>query len=146
MKTLTIPTSTASGSAPVTTGYSLMERMVLRRAHPISIMLGAAGAVLAVTFLWQQNWLYALISIIAARLAAYLVLRNANLPALAETPLGKIGLLHLHPVNLTIQSIGAVVAIYGLWTHSTEAISGGLAIIFAGHLFGWSKVDPRFGL
>jgi hypothetical protein len=67
-----------------TTRFSVLERMVLRRAHPISMMIGAAGAIWAVAFLWQNNWQWALVAIIGSRLAAYVVLRNANLPAIAE--------------------------------------------------------------
>jgi len=129
-----------------TTRFSVLERMVLRRAHPISMMIGAAGAIWAVAFLWQNNWQWALVAIIGSRLAAYVVLRNANLPAIAETPIGKIALLHLHPINLAVQSVGAVIAVYGLWTHSAEAIMAGLSVVFLGHLFGWSKVDSRFSV
>jgi hypothetical protein len=146
MKTLTIQPVNVSEGAHQGSEFSFMERLVLRRAHPISIMIGMAGAIWAIAFLWQNNWQWALVAIIGSRLAAYLILRNANLPAIAETYIGKIGLLHLHPINLTAQSLGAAVAVYGLWTHSAEAIMAGSSVIFLGHLFGWSKVDQRFGI
>lgn len=40
---------------------------------------------------------------------------KTNERTLAQTLLGKIMLLHLHPVNLTVQLAGFVVLFYGIW-------------------------------
>jgi hypothetical protein len=63
---------------------------------------------------------------------------------LSETSMGKIGLLHLHPMNLAIRLVGAVILLYGIWQRSLDLTLGGVSVIFLGHTFGWAKVDPRF--
>lgn len=69
---------------------------------------------------------------------------NADPEKMAETTLGKIALLHLHPFNLITQSIGLVPLVYGIWIHSVETILAGLSLVLLGHIVGWSKVDSKF--
>jgi len=59
----------------------------------------------------------------------------------AGTTLGKIMLLHLHPMNLVVQIAGFGVLLYSIWTRSAILIMAGVSIILFGHLWGWHKVN-----
>jgi len=69
-----------------------------------------------------------------------------NYAAVATSWLGRVALLHLHPINVTLQSIGAVALIYGLWSHEAQTILAGGSLIFLGHCWGWRDVDERLEL
>ena len=120
------------------------ERLVIRRAHPRSLFINAAGALWLFYYLAQHDWMMALLMLVAFRVAAYASVWNVDPNALAQTTLGKIALLHLHPLNLVVQTAGLIPMLYGVWQHSVELILVGLTFVFLGHFFGWSRVDRRF--
>jgi hypothetical protein len=64
---------------------------------------------------------------------------------LAQTVLGRLGLLHLEGSNLILQVAGLVVLLYGLWSHEVRMLLAGISVILLGHTQGWSRVDPRLG-
>ena len=121
----------------------MLDRYFLMRVHPQKIVFDIVGVIWSVFFLWNHNWAAALIStLLAGGLGLYFT-RNLIPEVMAQTTLGKIGLLHTHPFNLALNLIGIVPSIYGLWTHSVEMILIGLSIIVLGHFFGWSKVNAK---
>lgn len=126
--------------------FSFLERLILRRFHPISILFDTTGVIWVTYFLWQNNWQYALAVIVVERLLAVSIVRRTDLKAMAATPLGKLALLHLHPLNLVVQIVGAAATVWALWTHSTLFILAGLSVLILGHSFGWSQVNPSFSL
>lgn len=126
--------------------FTFFERMILRRFHPISLFFDMTGLIWVTYFLWQNQWQNALIVIVAERLLATSIVWRIDLKAMAETSLGKLGLLHLHPINLMVQIVGAAGTVWALWTHSTLYILAGLSVIILGHTFGWSEVNPSFSL
>lgn len=126
--------------------FSFLERVILRRSHPVSIIFDVIGLIWMTYFLWQNNWRYALAAIVAERIVAVSTVWRIDFDALAATTLGKLGLLHLHPFNLIIQIIGTAGTIWALWNHSTLYILAGLSLIILGHSFGWSQVNPIFSL
>lgn len=121
--------------------YSWLQRTILRRFHPRSIFIDSVGFIWFTYFLWNHEWQAAIGVVVIAKIAAYLSAVNIDISLFSKTLLGKIALLHLHPLNLIIQLMGAIVFIYGLWDHLTEAILGGVSLILLGHLFGWSRID-----
>jgi len=118
---------------------SWLQRMVLRAAHPVSIVFSIIGWTWGVFYLWRHDWVMALIAVVLAR-------ASVHLQEVADTILGRLALLHLQPFNLTIQVIGTVVLITGVWMHGTELILGGISLITVGHAFGWSHVHPGLAL
>jgi hypothetical protein len=126
--------------------YSMFERYILARTHPASLFLGSAGLIWEVYFLWSGNWMAALAILISERIVSTLIGWRSNPQAVAETTLGKIAILHLHPVNLVVQLCGLVVSVAGVWLHETQLILGGVSLILVGHVFGWGRVDYRFSL
>lgn len=124
--------------------FSLMERYALRRAHPVNLFIDGAGWTWFTYFFWHHDWPVAVAAIIISRIFGLAMTANTNLQSMSETGLGKIALLHLHPVNMATQAVGLLVTLYGLWQHSTEFILVGMSVVLLGHLFGWSKVDRRF--
>ena len=97
-------------------------------------------------YLWNHQWLLALLVVLVGRTMGYLSVRHAHIEAMANTTLGKIAKLHANPFNLTTQLLGGVVCLVGVWMHATEMILSGVSLIGLGHLVGWSKVDASFDL
>jgi len=126
--------------------YSWLQRTVLRASHPVSIVFYIIGWTWGIFYLWHQNWILALIAVVMARAFGMIAARHAHLQEMANTTLGRLALLHLQPLNLAIQGIGAVVLITAVWMHSTELVLVGVSLIAAGHAFGWSNVHPSLAL
>ncbi len=137
-------TAVISGSTFSRTGLSAFERYVVRRAHPSGIFIETAGLMWAVYFLFSHLWVEALMTAILTRLIATAATYRANPDALAETALGKIALLHLHPVNAVVQLAGIAGLAYGVWAHETRVVLAGVTVLLLGHLAGWGQVDKRF--
>ncbi len=115
---------------------------MLWRAHPTRIFVDSAAILWVVYFIWQQLWLPAVAITLLASATSYFLIRKTSLEALASTTLGRLALLHLHPVNLTLQTLSVPPLLYGLWNHSTGFILAGLSLLLLGHASGWSKVHP----
>jgi hypothetical protein len=69
--------------------------------------------------------------------------RNIDPELMSQTTIGKIGLIHKHPINLTLNLIGTIALINGLWRHGGITILIGLSIILLGHFFGWANVNQK---
>ena len=122
-----------------------IQRLMVRRFHPTALFIDLAGAIWVFYFFWRHEWVAALLTLALTRAVATASVWKKNPEALSQTTLGKIGLLHLHPVNLLLQLIGVIPLLYGLWHHSGEFILAGVSLIFLGHVFGWEKIDRKFG-
>jgi hypothetical protein len=118
-----------------------MERMVIRRGHPKHIIVGIVGFLWFVYFLWQHDWTWALAVAVLSVVMGRLLTSGTKDESLAPTLLGKIMLLHLHPMNLSVQMAGFAVLFYGIWFHSTIYIMVATSIVLLGHMWGWHKVN-----
>lgn len=116
------------------------QRYILRRFHPRAVILDVTATMWAVYFFWNHQWLAALVAVAAGRLGGMALAWKMNYRYFAQTLWGRLAILHLHPANLSLQTLGVVVLFYGLWMHATVAILTGLSVVFLGHSFGWSKV------
>jgi hypothetical protein len=123
-----------------------MQSLILRRSHPAALTIDLVGITWFVYFLWHHQWEYAIGAALAARLTGLIISWNADLTALADTVLGKLALMHLHPINLLVQVAAAAVLIWGIWSHSTPVILSGVSLFILGHAFGWQQVHPAFAL
>ena len=121
---------------------TIIQKYVLLRAHPRRLFLDAAALIWEVYFLWNQNWKAALGVFLAMNTVGLLAVRKINYQEFAKTTLGKMALLHLHPMNLTIQLVGATLSIYGIWWHDTLTVLTGITLLYVGHFYGWSRVHP----
>ena len=128
----------------VTQGYSAFERYALKRSHPRSLFIDTVGLTWFTYFMWQHNWPLGVVALLLCRILSYLAVVDVNHEKMAQTMLGKIALLHLHPVNALTQTVGIVVVYYGVWQHFGEYILTGLSLVFLGHVFGWSQVSQNF--
>jgi hypothetical protein len=118
-----------------------VERMIVRRGHPKHIIIGIVAFLWAVYFLWQHNWIWAAAIVVLSAVLGRLSTSGTKEETLAQTLLGKIMLLHLHPVNLTLQMAGFALLLYGIWMHSTPYIMAATSMVFLGHMWGWHKVN-----
>ncbi|MEA9357854.1 hypothetical protein SHI21_16605 [Bacteriovorax sp. PP10] len=123
--------------------YNLIETYILKKSHPISIIFEIIGIVWITYYLWYHLWPYALIVLLLTKTLSFVSVYNVNTDNIAHTLIGKIALLHLHPVNLLIQLFGFGIYLIGVWNHSVEALLFSVSIIFLGHLCGWKKVNPN---
>lgn len=118
-----------------------LKRMIIRRGHPKYMIMDIVGFLWFVYFLWQHNWMWALAVVVWSGILGGLSTAKTNERTLAQTLLGKIMLLHLHPVNLTVQLAGFVVLFYGIWIHSIVYLMIAVSLVFLGHMWGWHKVN-----
>ena len=118
-----------------------MEKMVIRRGHPKHIIVGIVGFLWFVYFIWQHDWTWALAVAVLSVVMGRLLTSGTKDESLAPTLLGKIMLLHLHPMNLSVQIAGFAVLLYGIWFHSTIYIMLATSIVLLGHMWGWHKVN-----
>lgn len=140
---------TISREGPKTLGFAAaefsgLERYFLMHAHPRMLIIDGIAWTWAIYLLWHFRWGEALVSVVLGGIIGWFTVRKVDPNALAETMLGKIALLHLHPVNLTLQTIGLIPLLYGIWIHSTATVLVGVSALAVGHLFGWDSVDRRF--
>jgi hypothetical protein len=120
---------------------TILERTFIRRGHPRWLILGMVGAIWAFYFLWLHNWASALVAIFVSGILGTLLTGRMNEERLAQTTLGKIMLLHLHPVNLAVQIAGFALLVYSVWIHSAMYMMVAISAILIGHMWGWSKVS-----
>jgi hypothetical protein len=118
-----------------------VERMIVRRGHPKHIIVGIVAFLWVAYFLWQHNWIWAAAVVVLSAVLGRLSTSGTKEETLAQTLLGKIMLLHLHPVNLTLQTAGFALFLYGVWMHSTLYIMAATSMVFLGHMWGWHKVS-----
>jgi fatty acid desaturase len=144
MTTIIFPSETAHSAAH--SEYSGWERYVLMRAYPTSIVLDLAAMVWSVYFLLEHNWQAAIGIVLVERLLSFSLLYRVNVKAMGETTLGRLALLHLHPINLLLQTVGLGIGVWGLWVQSAVYILVGVTLVIVGHAFGWSRVHPKLTL
>jgi hypothetical protein len=120
---------------------TILERTFIRRGHPRWLILGMVGAIWAFYFLWLHDWASALVAILVSGILGTLLTGRMSEGRLAQTTLGKILLLHLHPVNLSLQVAGFALLVYSVWIHSSMYIMVAISAILIGHMWGWSKVS-----
>jgi hypothetical protein len=119
---------------------TFLERTVVRRGHPRHLIVGLVGFVWAMYFLWFHNWLWAVVTILASAVLGRILTSGTREESLAQTVLGKIMLLHLHPANLLIQLVGFGLLLYSVWIHSGMYMMVALSLVMIGHMWGWHKV------
>ncbi|HLW53073.1 MAG TPA: hypothetical protein VKW06_09525 [Candidatus Angelobacter sp.] len=124
--------------------FNLIERVMLHHGDPRSIIFSIIGAAWAFYFLWTHQWFFALTAVVLATVLGRLFSVNLDEVRFSRTILGKMMLLHLHPANLTIQTVAGVYLIYAVWAHSGLGIMMAGSAIFAGHLWGWDEVHNAF--
>lgn len=124
--------------------YNVAKRYMLRRFHPKAILIDSVGALWLGYLFWVHDWKSALTTFLIFRIISFVSTIEVNPEAIATSRLGKIALLHLHPLNMATQAFGIIVLLYGLWDHSDTQILAGISFLLLGHLAGWGKVDSRF--
>ncbi len=123
---------------------TLIDRYFLISFHPRKIILSSIAATWATYFLWNRNWLAALLSVLILETLGLFFTRHIDPDLMAGTTLGRIGLLHKHPINFALNFIGSIILIYALWDHAEIAtILFGLSIVILGHFFGWGEVSSK---
>lgn len=123
--------------------YNWIENYALKRFHPTGIIFELIGLIWVIYYLWNQIWQWALAILILSKVISILAVIDVDPQKMSETMLGKLALLHLHPTNVFLQVVGAIVLFFGLYNHFVELILLGFTFILLGHLLGWPKVDSR---
>lgn len=119
---------------------NLLERIMVQHAHPVKLVLEVIGIMWAIYFLWQGNWQWAIVSGIGLPLLGTILVWGRDERRLTGTWLGKVMLMHAHPLNFVLHLVGFVPMVYGLWLHDTVYILAGLTAVILGHLWGWEKM------
>ncbi len=144
-------TTIVHGGATVSRDVSAVKRLgrvesyVVRNSHPIAIYFQVIGSIWFAFYFWNHLWAEAILSYLASRAIGALAVSRLDVRVLAQTLLGRLGLLHLEGSNLVLQIAGLIVLLYGLWSHEVRMLLTGVSVILLGHTQGWSRVDPRLG-
>ncbi len=125
---------------------SLLERLALRRAHPVSIIFNLIGTMWAFYFLWTQDGMMTVLVLVLSRILSTLSTLHANTEAISHTLWGKLTLLHLEPSNFILQLLGVFLGAFGLWFHDPLALLSAASVIVFGHAVGWGRVHASFSL
>jgi hypothetical protein len=120
---------------------TLLERAMLRHGHPRRIIVGVISLIWVLYSLWFHNWMWAVVALVAGLALGRIATLGMHEEQLAQTTLGKILLLHLHPLNVVIQLSGFAVLLYSFWIHSSVHILLAVSMILLGHMWGWHKVN-----
>lgn len=120
---------------------TFIERAAVRHGHPRHLIVAYLSFAWLIYFLWMHNWVAGLAAVAIGVILGRVFTWNVREESLAHTTLGKIMLLHLHPMNLPVQLLGFVPLIYGLWFHSGMWILVAMTVIMFGHMWGWHKVN-----
>jgi hypothetical protein len=120
---------------------TLLERAAVRHGHPRHIIVAYLSFAWLIYFLWVHNWLAGSIAVCAGIILGRILTLNVQEEVLGGTTLGKIMLLHLHPLNLSLQLAGLATLVYGVWFHSGMWIMLAMTVIMIGHMWGWHKVN-----
>lgn len=116
----------------------------LKRFHPRGLIMDFVGAMWAIYFLWNQDWMSAVAAFIIASVISSWFTADVDTEKMAKSTLGKIALLHLDPVNVIVQICGLAFLIAATWNHDSYHAMVGVTFIVVGHMFGWSKVSGSF--
>jgi hypothetical protein len=107
---------------------------------PKHIILGIVSSLWTVYFVWRHDWAWALSVVLASAILGKVVTAGTREEGLEQTVLGKIMLLHLEPMNLTVQVAGSGILLYGAWIHAVMHVLVRAALVLLGHMWGWHKV------
>jgi hypothetical protein len=119
---------------------TFVERHMLRHGHPRQMIVGMLTMVWGSYLFWTHELVYGIAVLVAGLIFARLVTWRMHEEELADTTLGKILLLHLHPMNLALQTCGFIALFFGFWEHSAMYLMTGTTMILLGHMWGWHKV------
>jgi hypothetical protein len=123
---------------------TLLQKAVLRSGHPRRVIVGVVSLIWVLYFLWFHNWVWAVTVLAVGVVMGATATLGMHEDQLAQTTLGKILLLHLHPVNMVLQGTGVVLLFYSAWAHSGVGILAAVSLILLGHLRGWHRVNEAF--
>ena|ERR1700674_79285 len=120
---------------------TVLQRAIVRHGHPRRIIVGVVSLIWVLYFLWVHNWTWAAVALAVGLALGRLVTLGMQEEQLAQTTLGKILLLHLHPMNVLLQSIGFAVLLCSFWIHSAMYMLLAISVILIGHMWGWHRVN-----
>ncbi|HKG96353.1 MAG TPA: hypothetical protein VKA97_00965 [Pyrinomonadaceae bacterium] len=116
-----------------------LRKHMLQHAHPAKFVAELMGIMWGIYFLWQQNWIGAVVSSVLLFLSSTLITWNKSMNYLAATPLGRVMLVYATPLTFLIYNLSALPVIYGAWTHQVIYILAGYSIMLLPHLWMWKK-------
>ena len=118
-----------------------LQKWYGQHAHPVAFIFHIIGAMWAVYFLWQRNWIFALIFVIGLpAIGGIYAIQDEKGKKIPLTPLRKLLMGHARPLSILFQIPGYILLTYGLWIHSTIYILFSLSFFLLGHLFAWTKM------
>lgn len=116
-----------------------LQRLMLQHLHPTKFILEVIGIMWATYFLWDQNWLGAVVAGLGLPILGGLLTWRVNTDQYRKSGFARIVLIHAHPMNMLLHIVGAVITVYGLWNHQTLVILSGITVLILGHAWGWKN-------
>jgi len=117
-----------------------LQKWYGQHAHPVASILHIIGFMWAIYFLWQRNWILALIfAMVLPAIGGIYAIRDEKGKRVPLTPFRKFLMGHARPLSILFQIPGYILIIYGLWIHSTVYILLSISFFLLGTLFAWIK-------
>lgn len=114
---------------------------MLQHLHPTKFILELIGIMWATYFLWQQNWLWAVVAGFGLPILGSILTWRVNTDQLRKSSYARLVLIHAHPLNILLHIVGAAITVYGLWNHQTLVILSGISVLILGHVWGWKSAN-----
>jgi len=111
-----------------------IRKYLLPHAHPVKFMAEVLGLVWGSYFLWQHQWVVALIGSTVLFVASTAVLWGKDMEHLASSTLGRFSLAYATPVGFILYNLSALPLIYGLWVHNAVFIVIATVLFLLPHL------------
>jgi len=118
-----------------------LQKWYGQHAHPVAFTFHIIGGMWAIYFLWQRNWILALIFVIVLpAIGGIYAMWDEKGKKIPLTPLRKLLIGHAKPLSILFQIPGYILIIYGLWIHSTIYILLSISFFLLGNLFALGKI------
>ena len=118
-----------------------LQKWYGQHAHPVAFIFHIIGFMWAVYFLWQRNWIFALIFVlILPAIGGIYATLDEKSKKIHLTPFRKLLIGHAQPWSILFQIPGYILLIYGLWIHSTIYILLSISSFLLAALFAWIRI------
>ena len=119
---------------------SSLERLYVRHAHPVNVIMTLIGILWGAYFLWQHDLLLAFAFGVGFPLIGHIAVIGEGEEELSDTWLGELMLHHAHPISSLFHFLSIFIMALGFYANTVEMVMWGFTVLLAGHLWGWGRV------
>jgi|SRR5919106_2900943 hypothetical protein len=123
--------------------WSLLEKIVVKHAHPVTFVFHLLALLWGSYFLWGNRLVPAVLSSVLLALVGHLLGGfDKNYKAVVGSELNlfqRLMLYHFDAVSLLVHYLAFAIYIFGMWTHSTWALLSAVTVSLLGYVIPWLR-------